>query len=71
MEQIRKPYILRYREASVRKGTERWAQRDVASVQEAKDWMNANQDIAWTPAHVKTRAWKENIVALLHTRNGP
>lgn len=59
-------YVLKYREPGKRNGTERWAKRDVHSVQEAVDWMNANQDRAFLPASVLTRAWKPQTVAILN-----
>jgi hypothetical protein len=57
--------ILKFREPGKRAGTERWAKREVASVTEAKEWMNANRDKAFTPASVETNGWKPQVVAIL------
>jgi hypothetical protein len=58
-------YVLKYREAGKRAGSERWAKRDVDSVREAVAWMNENQDKAFLPAFVLTRAWSPETVAIL------
>lgn len=59
---------LKYREPGVREGTGRWAVRRVESVREAIAWMNANREIAFTPAFVETpgnRWQRSETVAIL------
>lgn len=61
-------YRLIYREPGKRKDSTRWASRRVDSVQEAIDWMNANPEKAFLPAHVETpgNQWqKPEAVAIL------
>lgn len=58
--------FLRYREPGKRANTERWAKRQVSSVKEATDWMNANKDKAFLPAFVLTNGWKPETVAILN-----
>jgi hypothetical protein len=61
-------YRLLYREPGKRPGITRWAKRPVASVTEAKEWMNANPDKAFLPAFVETpgnRYQKPETVAIL------
>lgn len=63
---VSKPrYVLHYYEPGKRPNTERQAKRDVNSVQEAIDFMNANKDTAFLPASVKTRAWSPEVIAIL------
>jgi hypothetical protein len=57
--------ILKFREPGKRAGTERWAKREVASVKDAIEFMNANKDKAFLPAFVETNAWKPKPVAIL------
>lgn len=58
-------YLLKYREPGKRPNTERWSKRPVDSVRDAVDWMNQNQDKAFLPAVVTTKAWKLDVVAIL------
>ena len=58
-------YILKFREPGKRPDTTRWAKREVDSVREAIEWMNANLDKAFPPAFVLTKAWRPDTVAIL------
>lgn len=59
----KKRYILEYYEPGVRPNSLRKARRDVDSVREAEEWLNANKEAAFLPATVLTRSWKRNVVA--------
>lgn len=62
---VRPKYILHYYEPGKRAGTERQAKRDVHTVQEAVEWMNAHKETAFLPASVQTRSWRPQVVAIL------
>ena len=62
---VRPRYVLHYYEPGKRANTERQAKRDVHSVQEAVEFMNANKARAFLPASVQTRSWKPSVVAIL------
>jgi len=59
-------YVLHFYEPGKRTGTERKATRDVDTVQEAIDFMNANRERAFLPASVQSRSWRNpSIIAIL------
>lgn len=58
-------YILEYREPGKRPNTTRNARRKVASLAEAKEWINANKDRAFLPASVLSNSWKRDVLAIL------
>ena len=57
-------YILKFRELGKRPNTQRWAKRKVESVRDAENWLNDNKAIAFMPAHVETKAWRPETVAI-------
>jgi hypothetical protein len=60
-------YTLKYRTLGKRPNTEKWATRQVSSVREAIDFMNANKETAFLPASVHTNSWRNpEVVAILN-----